>query len=56
VTPPGRLFGTVGSRRLEGAPEFIGGALSEAAQAQLGPAGPSCCDDSPPAATRCSRP
>ena len=35
VTRPGRLFGTVGSRRLEGAPEFIGGALSEAAQAQL---------------------
>jgi len=35
VTPPGRLFGTVGSRRLEGAPEFIGAALSEAAQAQL---------------------
>jgi len=35
VTRPGRLFGTVGSRRLEGAPEFIGAALSEAAQAQL---------------------
>ena len=35
VTRPGRFFGSVGSRRLEGVPEFIGGALSEAAQAQL---------------------
>jgi uncharacterized protein (DUF885 family) len=35
VTRPGRLFGTVGSRRIAGAPEFLAGALSEAATAQL---------------------
>ena len=35
VTRPGRLFGTVGSRRLAGAPDFLAGALSEAATAQL---------------------
>ncbi|MDQ6639864.1 MAG: DUF885 domain-containing protein, partial [Pseudomonadota bacterium] len=35
VTQPGRLFGTVGSRRIAGVPDFIGGALSDAATAQL---------------------
>ncbi|HSC62068.1 MAG TPA: DUF885 domain-containing protein [Caldimonas sp.] len=35
VTRPGRLFGTVGSRRLAGAPDFLAGALGETAAAQL---------------------
>jgi hypothetical protein len=35
VTRPGRLFGTVGSRRIAGAPDFLAGALSEAATAQM---------------------
>ena len=35
VTRPGRLFGTVGSRRIAGAPDFLAGALSDAATAQL---------------------
>ena len=35
MTRPGRLFGTVGSRRLAGAPDFLAGALSEAATTQL---------------------
>ena len=35
VTQPGRLYGTVGSRRIAGIPDFIGGALSDAATVQL---------------------
>jgi len=35
VTRPGRLYGTVGARQLAGAPDFLGGALSDAAKAQL---------------------
>jgi uncharacterized protein (DUF885 family) len=35
VTAPGHLYGTVGSQQLAGAPEFINGALSDAAKAQL---------------------
>lgn len=35
VTEPGRLFGAVGSRRLAGVPDFLAGALSDAASAQL---------------------
>jgi hypothetical protein len=33
---PGHLFGVVGGRELAGAPEFIKGALTDAAKAQLG--------------------
>jgi len=33
---PGHLFGVVGSRELAGAPEFIKGALTDAAKAQFG--------------------
>jgi uncharacterized protein (DUF885 family) len=36
VTTPGHLFGTVGSQELGGAPEFITGALTDAASNQLG--------------------
>jgi uncharacterized protein (DUF885 family) len=36
VTMPGRLFGTVGSKELAGAPDFLKGALTDAARAQLG--------------------
>ncbi len=35
VTHPGRLSGTVGARQLAGAPDFLGGALSDAAKSQL---------------------
>jgi hypothetical protein len=35
VTRPGRLYGTVGSEELAGAPDFLGGALTAAAKAQL---------------------
>lgn len=35
VTNPGRLFGTSGSKQLAGAPEFLNGALSDAAKAQF---------------------
>ncbi|HEX4511790.1 MAG TPA: DUF885 domain-containing protein [Burkholderiaceae bacterium] len=35
ATHPGRLFGTVGARQLAGAPDFLDGALTKAAQAQL---------------------
>jgi hypothetical protein len=35
ATRPGRLFASVGSRRLEGAPDFLGGALTDAARTQL---------------------
>ena len=35
VTKPGRLFGTVGSKQLQGGPDFLGGALSDAARSQL---------------------
>ena len=35
ATQPGRLYGTVGSRRIAGIPDFIGGALSDAATVQL---------------------
>jgi uncharacterized protein (DUF885 family) len=35
ATRAGRLFGTVGSRRLEGVPGFLGGALTDAAKSQL---------------------
>jgi uncharacterized protein (DUF885 family) len=36
VTTPCHLFGVVGARKLAGAPDFLGGALTEAARAQLG--------------------
>ncbi len=35
VTHPGHLYGIVGSQQLAGAPDFLGGALSDAAKAQL---------------------
>ena len=35
ATTPGRLFGIVGSQQLEGAPDFLGGALSDAAATQF---------------------
>ncbi len=35
VTEPGRLQGTVGAQQLAGVPHFLGGALSEAAAAQM---------------------
>jgi hypothetical protein len=35
VTDPGRLYGTVGAQELAGAPDFLGGALTAAAKAQL---------------------
>jgi uncharacterized protein (DUF885 family) len=35
VTHPGRLYGTVGAKQIAGAPEFLGGALSDAARQQL---------------------
>ena len=35
VTHPGRLAGTVGARQLAGVPDFLNGALSDAAKAQL---------------------
>ena len=35
VTTPGRSYGTVGAAELEGAPDFLGGALTSAARAQL---------------------
>ena len=35
VTQPGRLFGSVGGRRIAGVPDFLAGALSDAAAAQL---------------------
>jgi hypothetical protein len=35
ATEPGRLFGSVASRRLAGVPDFLAGALSDAATAQL---------------------
>jgi hypothetical protein len=35
VTTPGHLFGEVGSKQLAGAPEFLKGALSDAAKNQL---------------------
>lgn len=36
VTTPGHLFGIVGSQELAGAPEFLKGALTDAANSQLG--------------------
>ena len=38
VTHPGHLQGVVGSQELAGAPDFLGGALTTAAKAQLPPA------------------
>ena len=38
VTHPGHLFGTVGAQQLAGAPDFLRGALTDAAKAQLAPA------------------
>ena len=38
VTHPGHLYGVVGAEELEGAPSFLGGALTDAAKAQLNPA------------------
>lgn len=35
VTRPGKLFGTVGAKQIAGMPEFLNGALTDAAQAQL---------------------
>jgi hypothetical protein len=35
VTDPGRLYGKVGAEELAGAPDFLGGALTAAAKAQL---------------------
>jgi len=35
ATQPGRLFGTVGSTSLGGVPDFLGGALTDAAKSQL---------------------
>jgi uncharacterized protein (DUF885 family) len=35
ATEPGRLFGTVGSLGLVGVPDFLGGALTDAAKSQL---------------------
>jgi uncharacterized protein (DUF885 family) len=36
ATTPGHLYGVVGARELAGAPDFLKGALTEAARAQLG--------------------
>jgi len=36
VTTPGHLFGVVGMKELAGAPEFLNGALTDAARVQLG--------------------
>ncbi|HYB64898.1 MAG TPA: DUF885 family protein, partial [Steroidobacteraceae bacterium] len=36
ATTPGHLYGVVGARQLAGAPDFLKGALTEAARAQLG--------------------
>ena len=36
ATTPGHLYGVVGARQLAGAPDFLKGALTAAAQAQLG--------------------
>jgi uncharacterized protein (DUF885 family) len=36
VTTPGHLYGIVGSKQLAGAPEFLSGALTDAAKSQLG--------------------
>ncbi|MGO9803488.1 MAG: DUF885 domain-containing protein [Steroidobacteraceae bacterium] len=36
VTTPGHLFGVVGMKELAGAPEFLNGALTDAARTQLG--------------------
>ena len=36
VTTPGHLFGTIGAQQLAGAPDFLNGALTSAAAAQLG--------------------
>jgi hypothetical protein len=38
VTTPGHLFGIIGSQQLAGAPDFLGGPLTEAARGQLGAA------------------
>ena len=35
VTRPGKLFGTVGEKEIAGAPDFLGGALTDAAKEQL---------------------
>ena len=35
ATTPGRLFGSVGSQQLGGAPDFLGGAFSDAAAVQM---------------------
>ena len=40
ATHPGHLYGLVGSEELGGAPDFLDGALSDAAKAQLGAASP----------------
>ena len=40
VTMPCHLFGVVGSKELAGAPEFLNGALSDAARTQLGERSP----------------
>ncbi len=37
VTTPGRLYGTVGAQELAGAPDFMRGALTDTAKAQLPP-------------------
>jgi uncharacterized protein (DUF885 family) len=39
VTHPGHLYGVVGVEELEGAPSFLGGALTDAAKAQMDPGG-----------------
>ena len=36
VTTPGHLFGVIGSQQLAGAPDFLNGALTDAARTQLG--------------------
>ena len=38
VSTPGHLFGIIGSQQLAGAPDFLGGPLTEAARGQLGAA------------------
>jgi uncharacterized protein (DUF885 family) len=40
VTAPGHLFGIIDSKQLEGAPDFLNGALSSAAAEQLGRTSP----------------
>ncbi|MEP6504449.1 MAG: DUF885 domain-containing protein [Betaproteobacteria bacterium] len=35
VTHPGKLYGTVGEKEIAGAPDFLGGALTDAAREQL---------------------